>query len=165
MSSRGSDWSGRTLMRSPWQPAAVRGRSTIEEACARAASSAEAASSASARQRLHAVLVGFCDWARANDGFARVLVRQCLTETPELHGRVITAEAPLLRAVEDILQEGSRRGELRDDVPTQVLALAVAGLTDLALAKHWASDGTAPTLDEIPELVLGLLLGTPAGGT
>jgi hypothetical protein len=40
-----------------------------------------------------------------------------------------------------------------------MLALAIAGLTDLALVEHWASDGTRPSLEAIPELVLTLLLG------
>ena len=51
-----------------------------------------------------------------------------------------------------------RRDELRDDVSPELLALAISGLTDLALAQHWASDRVSPTLDEIPELVLRLLL-------
>ena len=44
-------------------------------------------------------------------------------------------------------------------MPTELLALAIAGLTDLALAQHWASDGTKPSLPEIPALVLTLLVG------
>ena len=59
------------------------------------------------------------------------------------------------------VRDGAGRGELRDDVPAEVLALAIAGLTDLALAQHWASAGTRPGLVEIPELVLTLLLGPP----
>jgi AcrR family transcriptional regulator len=137
----------------------------VEEACAQAAASSRVEPGASAREQLRATLAAFCDWARADEPFARVLVRECLMGAPELHARVIRAEAPLLDAIEVILREGSERGELRDDVPRETLALAIAGLTDLALAKHWASDGGAPTLEEIPELVLTLLLGAgaPAG--
>ena len=51
------------------------------------------------------------------------------------------------------------RGELRDDVPAELLALAIAGLTDLALVLLWASDDIKPSLEEIPGLVLTLLLG------
>jgi hypothetical protein len=93
-----------------------------------------------------------------------VLVRECLMGTPGLYPRVIRAEDPLADALEAIVQEGVRRGQLRDDVPAGLLALAIAGLADLALAAHWASDGARPTLEEIPELVLTLLLGPrPAG--
>ena len=70
------------------------------------------------------------------------------------------AEEPLLDEIRVILEEGLRRGEIRDDVQPELLALVIAGLTDLALAQHWASDGSRPALDEIPELVLRLLLGT-----
>src|SRR6266702_4722686 len=52
----------------------------------------------------------------------------------------------------------------RYDALARVLALAIAGLTDLALAQHWASGGTRPGLEEIPELVLTLLLGPPPAG-
>jgi len=52
-----------------------------------------------------------------------------------------------------------QKGEIRSDMPTELLALAIAGLTDLALAQHWASDGTKPSLPEIPALVLTLLVG------
>ena len=131
----------------------------VEEACAQAVAFTRTAPEASAREHLRATLAAFCDWARANEAFARVLVRECLMGTPDLYARVISAEAPLVDAVERSLEEGSRRGELRDDVPIEVLALAIAGLVDLALVKHWASDSIAPTLDGIPELVLGLLLG------
>jgi hypothetical protein len=88
-----------------------------------------------------------------------VLVRECLMGTPDLHARMVQAEEPLLAEIRAILEEGLRRGELRDDVPPELLALAIAGLTDLALAQYWASEGTNPALDEIPELVLGLVLG------
>jgi hypothetical protein len=67
--------------------------------------------------------------------------------------------------LEAVFRDGSARGELRDDLPPELFALALAGLTDLALAQHWASDGIAPALDEIPELVLGLLLGAAPATT
>jgi hypothetical protein len=60
---------------------------------------------------------------------------------------------------------GVARGELRDDVPAELLALTIAGLTDVALVQRLTTDGTTPALDEIPELVLTLLLGagSPSG--
>ena len=134
----------------------------VEEASAQAAASASALDDAPARERITAILAGFCGWASEHDPFARVLVRECLMGTPELQGRMAEAEEPLLAAVEAIVREGARRGEVRDDMPAERLALAIAGLTDLALAQHWSSDGTSPALAEIPELVLGLLLGAPA---
>lgn len=130
----------------------------VEEASAQAAAAASVPASASVRQRLRAVLAGFCDWAGAHDALARVLVRECLMGTPALHARVINAEAPFTGELTAILEEGVRRRQLRSDLPAERLALAIAGLTDLALAQHWASGGTDPRRDEIPELVLRIVL-------
>jgi AcrR family transcriptional regulator len=137
----------------------------VEEASARAAAPGSAPDDASARERLAVTLACFCAWAAEHEPFARVLVRECLMGTPELQGRMARAEEPLLKELEAILREGARRRELRSDVPPELLALAVAGLTDLALARHWASDDGIPRLAEIPELVLRLLLGAPSQAT
>jgi AcrR family transcriptional regulator len=130
----------------------------VEEASAQAAVAAAVPGAAPARQRLQAVLAAFCDWAGAHEAFARVLVRECLMGTPALHARVIDAEAPFTGELTAILDEGARRRQLRTDLPSEQLALAIAGLTDLALAQHWASGGTNPMREEIPELVLRVVL-------
>jgi hypothetical protein len=74
---------------------------------------------------------------------------------PPPHGR----RGALVGELEAIIREGAASGELRDDVPADLLALAIGGLTDLALVQHWASDGTKPSPEEIPGLVLSLVLG------
>jgi AcrR family transcriptional regulator len=130
----------------------------VEEASTQAAAAASAPRTAPVRQRLRAVLAAFCDWAGAHDAFARVLVRECLMGTPALHARVINAEAPFTGELTAILEEGARRRQLRSDLAAEQLALAIAGLTDLALAQHWASGGTDPRREEIPELVLRIVL-------
>jgi AcrR family transcriptional regulator len=131
----------------------------VEEASAQAAATAPAPPGASAWERLTAVLAGFCRWAGRQDPLARLLVRECLMGTPGLYPRVIGAEWPLTAQLEAIIADGMQNGELRTDVPADLLALAIAGLTDLALAQRWATDGTRPTLAEIPALVLTLLAG------
>jgi AcrR family transcriptional regulator len=136
----------------------------VEEASAQAGSSSPPRRGAPARERLRATLAGFCAWAGRHDALARVLVRECLMGTPGLYPRVIGAEAPLTGELEATIRDGAAHGELRDDVPAEVLASAIAGLTDLALAQHWASGGTRPGLTEIPALVLTLLLGPPPAG-
>jgi AcrR family transcriptional regulator len=139
--------------------------SVIEQACAEAAASGSAPPEAAARERLRATVAGFCTWAGQHDALARVLVRECLMGTPGLYPRVIRAEDPLVAKLEVILKDGVGRGELRGDVPARLVALAIAGLADLALVQHWASDGTGPSLEEVPELVLTLVLGpSPDGG-
>src|SRR6266516_5379578 len=135
-------------------------RAVVQEASAQASSSAAAGHDAPARERLKATLAGFCAWAGQHDALARVLVRECLMGTPGLYPRVIGAEAPLVGELETILRDGARRGELRDDVPAELLALAIAGLADLALVEHLSSGGARPALEEIPQMVLTLLLGT-----
>jgi len=131
----------------------------VEEAVAQATAAGSAPTEAPAWERLAATLAGFCSWAGQHDPFARVLVRECLMGTPGLYPRVIEAEAPLVGELAAILRQGTARGELRDDVPAELLARAIAGLTDLALVEHWASDDSTPRLEAIPELVLTLLLG------
>ena len=131
----------------------------VREASEQATASAAAPARASARDRLRATLASFCAWARANEDLAKVLVRECLMGTPGLQVRMPAAEEPLLGKLEEVLRDGSAQGELRDDLPPDQLALAMAGFTDLALAHYWASDGTTLTLDRIPDLALDLLLG------
>jgi AcrR family transcriptional regulator len=137
----------------------------VEEATAQAAATAQAPSDASAWERLTTALAGFCSWAGQQDPLARVLVRECLMGTPGLYPRVIGAEWPLTAELEAIIADGIHAGELRSDTPADLLALAIAGLTDLALVQHWASDGTRPSLAEIPALVLTLLVGPRRTGT
>ena len=129
----------------------------VEEACARAADGG-APVEASTRERLLATLRAFVGWAREHEAFARVLVRECLMGTPELYPRVIAAEAPYVDELTAILTVGAERGEVRRDTPAEALALALAGLADLALVRYWASGASTPTLDEIPELVVSLFL-------
>jgi AcrR family transcriptional regulator len=130
----------------------------VEEASTQAARGV-APQVSSARERLRAVLAGFCVWVGQHEALARVLVRECLMGTPGLYPRVILAEQPLVGELESIIREGVAHGELRNDVSEQLLALAIAGLTDLALVEYWAEDGLTRSLDAIPDLVLALLLG------
>jgi AcrR family transcriptional regulator len=138
----------------------------VDDASRQAAGVGAVPRDAPARERLEAVVGGFCTWAGGHDAFARVLVRECLMGTPGLYSRVIGAEAPLVGDLEAIVRQGMESGELRTDIRADVLALSIAGLMDLALVQHWASDGVRPTLEEIPSLVLTLLLGpTPGFGS
>jgi AcrR family transcriptional regulator len=136
----------------------------VEEALAQAAASGSAPLDAAARERLGVTVAGFCAWAGEHDALARVLVRECLMGTPRLYPRVIRAEDPLVARLEGIVNEGVGRGELRGDVPARLVALAIAGLADLALVEHWASDDATPSLEEIPALVLTLVLGPQPTG-
>jgi AcrR family transcriptional regulator len=131
----------------------------VERASTDAVASAPEPSAGRPRERVVAALEAFCGWVRDHDSFARVLVRECLMGTPSMYPRVIRAEQPLVEALGSILAALPPSQRVRHDVPPHVLALALAGLTDLALAQHWTSGGTEPSLTEIPELVTTLLLG------
>ncbi len=138
----------------------------VEEASRQATEVGAVPGEAPARERLEAMVAGFCNWAGGHDAFARVLVRECLMGTPGLYSRVIGAEAPLVGDLEAIVRQGMESGELRTDIQADVLALSIAGLMDLALVQHWALDAVRPTLEEIPSLVVSLLLGpTPGFGS
>jgi AcrR family transcriptional regulator len=132
----------------------------VQEASAQATAMSTAPAGADARERISALLAGFCGWAAENEAFARVLVRECLMGTPGLYPRVIRAEDPLVGELEAIIRDGAARGELRSDIPPGLLALAVSGMADLALAQNWASGGARPQLAEIPGLILALLFGS-----
>jgi AcrR family transcriptional regulator len=135
----------------------------VEEAISQMVGTASASLVATVRERVRATLASFCAWAGEHDALARVLVRECLMGTPGLYPRVIVAETPLVGELERLVREGARTGEIRDDLPAELLALALAGLADLALAQRWASDGAGPTLEQIPELVVQALLGPRRG--
>src|SRR5262252_2742352 len=115
----------------PARPAVSASRTTIpssrlsQEKATPAATARLTAASAAA-------LAGFCGWVGQQDPLARVLVRECLMGTPGLYPWVIGAEWPLTGELEAIIIDGMQNGELRSDVPADLLALAIAGMTDLA---------------------------------
>jgi AcrR family transcriptional regulator len=131
----------------------------VEAATAQATAAAATPEGATAREELRDVLAAFCAWAHDQDAFARVLVRECLMGTASLYPCVIAAEQPLLGTLEALLREGAGSGELRSDLPPDLLAAAFAGLVDLALVRSWASDGADLAIEQIPDLVLQALLG------
>lgn len=61
--------------------------------------------------------------------------------TASLYLRMTGAEWPLTGELEGIIRDGIQDGAVRGDVRAGLLALAVAGLTDLALAQRWGREG------------------------
>jgi AcrR family transcriptional regulator len=131
----------------------------VEEACARAATGADSVpASAPTRERLIGAVAADVDWARNNDAFARVLVREALAADIDVYVRIVQAAASFMDKVVTILADGIQRGEIGDDMPVEQLTLTLVGLTLLLLAQHWRAGGGWPTLDEIPGYVVGLVL-------
>ncbi len=108
--------------------------------------------------RLLAAVAADVNWARDNEAFARVLVREALAADIDVYARIVQAAAPFMEKVVTILIDGVQRGEIAGDVGVEQLTLTIVGLTLLLLAQHWRAGGGWPTLDEIPDYVVGLLL-------
>jgi AcrR family transcriptional regulator len=131
----------------------------VEEACELAAAGAAAVrSDAATSERLRAVLASDVEWARRHEPFARVLVEEVISANPRFYPQVLEAAAPFISRVREVLADGVERGEVRADLPVDELALSFVGFGDLALIQHWGSSGRWPSLEEIPELVVGLFL-------
>jgi AcrR family transcriptional regulator len=129
----------------------------VDEASARAATGARAVpESASTAERLRAILESDVEWVREHEDFARVLVREALTGDPRFQPEIVAAAAPFVERVREIIATGVKRGEIRDDLGVEQLALLFSGFCELAVTLHWGSGW--PTLDELPALVTSLFL-------
>lgn len=133
--------------------------SVVEEASARAAEGATRVSrDAPTAQRLGTLLASDVAWVREHEAFARVLVREALAGDARFQPELVEAAGPFVERVVEILRDGVERGEVRDDIPVERLALLFSGLCELAVTIHWGAGGGWPALDDIPGLVTTLFL-------
>jgi|SRR5919106_197322 AcrR family transcriptional regulator len=131
----------------------------VEEASAGAAAGASAvAPDATTAQRLQAILESDVDWVREHEAFARVLVREALAGDRRFQPEFVEAAAPFVERVAEIIAAGIERGEVRDDLAGDQLALLFSGMCELVLTLHWGAGGGWPALEEIPALVTSLFL-------
>lgn len=131
----------------------------VQDACQRAVADAgRAGGKGSIEQRLRALVAADVAWARDHESFARVLVGEVFSGSPERYARVVTASAPFVEQVARVLVEGVAQGEIRGDRPAEELALVFTGLGLIALSQHWGSAGGWPAIDDIPDLVVDLFL-------
>jgi AcrR family transcriptional regulator len=136
----------------------------VGEATAQAAAGGESvADDASTAERLQAMLASDVDWVRAHEDFARVLVREALAGDPRFQPEILAAAAPFVERVSEIIADGVERGEIRDDLAVEQLAIWFSGLCELAVSLSWGAGDGWPQLDEIPELVTSLFLRGAAG--
>jgi AcrR family transcriptional regulator len=127
----------------------------VREACERMTRrSGQLPSSAPTRARLLAAVSSDLEWARENEAFARVLVRESLAGDGRFLPQIEQAAAPFISHVARILHEGVQRGEIRGDVPVGELALLFVGLGELALVHYWGTGGGWPLAEAIPGLVV-----------
>jgi AcrR family transcriptional regulator len=131
----------------------------VAEASARAASGASAVpADAPTADRLRAILDSDIEWVRDHEDFARVLVREALAGDPRFQPEIVQAAAPFVDRVVQILVDGVARGEVRDDVDVDQLALLFAGLCEVCVSLHWGAGEGRPALEEIPALLTSLFL-------
>ncbi len=136
----------------------------IEEGCRRAVERwASVPRGASVRADLRALAAADVAVLREDEGFTQVLVREALAFRTETYPLVVEHLGPYLAAVEDVLTDGRRRGEVRADVPVAELALAFVGFLTLLYVQHWGSGGAWPTLDRLPDLAVTLFLDGAGG--
>ena len=136
----------------------------IEEGCRRAVERwASVPRGTSVRADLRALAAADVAVLLEDEGFTQVLVREALAFRPETYPLVVEHLGPYLAAVEDVLTDGRRRGEVRGDVPVSELALAFVGFLTLLYVQHWGSGGAWPTLDELPDLAVTLFLDGAGG--
>jgi AcrR family transcriptional regulator len=131
----------------------------VTEASARAASgAADVPDDAPVEERLRALLESDIAWVREHHDFARVLVREALAGDPRFQANIVTAAAPFVERVAEIIAAGQERGEIRDDLGVERLALLFSGLCELVVSLHWGAADGWPALDEIPQLLPRLFL-------
>ena len=109
-------------------------------------------------ERLRAILESDVAWVREHEDFARVLVREALAGDPRFQPEILEAAAPFVERVAEIIAAGVERGEVRDDLAVDRLALMFSGICELAVTLHWGAGGGWPELDAIPDLVTSLFL-------
>jgi AcrR family transcriptional regulator len=130
----------------------------IEQACARVVADVRPAPGSTTREKLVAFLDADIAWVRKNEASAQCFVREMTRFDPSLYPQRLAALAPSAAVLIEMLEDGVTRGEVRDDVPVDQLALVFAGLEELALIQHWGSGGGWPHYDEIPRFVVDQFL-------
>lgn len=95
---------------------------------------------------------------REEEGFMKVVVREAMSFNPRTYPMILQHMAPYAAQVQQVLERGLARGEIRDDRPVGQLALVFVGFQVLLFVQHWGSGGAWPTLEELPDLAVSLFL-------
>jgi AcrR family transcriptional regulator len=135
------------------------------EACALAAESADAVPArAPVRLRLEVFVTGNLEWARRNEGLAKLFARELIAGDLPTRELILDAAAPCVTKLTAILEEGQEGGELTLDAPPAALAVTFIVLANVLLLQ--ASQGGVgwPAMEALPGTVAGLFLDGVAGG-
>lgn len=95
---------------------------------------------------------------REEESFMKVLVSEAMNPISENYEAIMGHLGTFVGMITEILDQGFTRGEIRSDKPASQLALVFLGMLTLFYVQHWKSDGSWPTLEEIPDLVVTLFV-------
>jgi AcrR family transcriptional regulator len=131
----------------------------LAEGCRSAAQRyASSVHSGSVRECLRALAAADVAVLREEEGFMKVVVREAMSFNPRTYPLIVEHLAPYLGQVQQLLERGLAKGEIRNDRPLGQLALAFVGFQVLLFVQHWGSGGAWPTLEELPDLAVTLFL-------
>ncbi len=131
----------------------------LTEACRRALEIyAEAESHGSVRERLRSLAAADVEVLRQQEGFHKVLIREAMSFRNETYPLIAEHLGPFVNKVEQVLAAGVSTGEVRNNQPTDQLALMFAGILTLLYVHHWGSQGIWPDLADIPDLAVSVFL-------
>ena len=131
----------------------------LAEACRRALEIYAAAESlGSVRERLCSLAAADVEVLRHQEGFQKVLIREAMSFRKKTYPLLAEHLNPFLTKVEQILADGVGTGEVRENQPTDQLALMFVGILTLLYVHHWGSEGVWPDLGDIPDLAVSSFL-------
>jgi AcrR family transcriptional regulator len=132
----------------------------ITEACRRAIEtySARERRHGTARERLLALAAADVEVLRREEGFVKVLIREAMSFREETYPLIIRHMDAFVGKVEEILSEGVKGGEIRNDRPVRQMAMIFVGILPLLYVQHFGTGGQWPQLDDVPDLAVTMFL-------
>lgn len=119
---------------------------------------AQAKDRGTTRERLLALAAADVNVLREEEAFTKVVIREAMGFRPQTYPLIVEHLAPFMQKIEAVLSAGVAAGEVRGDRPVSQQALIFVGMLALMYVQHWGSDGAWPSLDDVPQLVVGAFL-------
>lgn len=119
---------------------------------------AKAKSRGTTRQRLLALAKADVSVLREEEAFTKVVIREVMSFRAETYPLIVQHLAPFVQKIEAALASGVAAGDVQGDQPIAQQALIFIGMLALMYVQYWGSGGAWPSLDAVPELVVGTFL-------
>lgn len=110
------------------------------------------------RQRLLALAKADVKVLREEEAFTKVVIREVMSFRPETYPLIVQHLAPFVQKIETVLSSGVAVGDVRSDQPVDQQALIFVGMLALMYVQYWGSGGIWPSLEAVPDLVVGTFL-------